>query len=154
MGLVLTTLCYLKDSGKTLMMHRIKKKHDVHQGKWNGLGGKFNPGENPEECALREIKEESGLTPKKLILKGVLTFPQFKPPDDWYVFLFIGMGFIGTLTDSSEGTLEWVPDEKILDRPLWDGDRIFIPWLNQERFFSGKFVYKHKELEAHEVVFY
>ena len=86
----LATLCYVQQNGKTLMVHRIKKSNDMHQGKWNGLGGKFEPGETPEECARREIQEESGLIPKKLILRGIIKFPAFSEFEDWYTFIFSG----------------------------------------------------------------
>ena len=85
----LATLCYLRKDGTTLMVHRIKKANDIHQGKWNGLGGKLEPGETPEECAMREIFEESGLRAKNLKLKGFLTFPLFARDEDWYAFVFV-----------------------------------------------------------------
>jgi len=87
----LATLCYIKDNStnKTLMLYRNKKENDYHEGKWNGLGGKFELGETPEECAIRELKEESGLTVENPKLKGLLTFPNFDGVDDWYVFVFV-----------------------------------------------------------------
>ncbi len=150
----LATLCYIKQSGKTLMIHRIKKANDVHQGKWNGLGGKLEPGETPEECVIREVCEESGLTIHNPTLKGILTFPLFANDEDWYAFIFIATHFEGTLIDSNEGQLDWIDDENLLSLPLWEGDLIFIPWLSQDRFFSGKFVYKEGKLVEHSVVFY
>ncbi|MDZ7764918.1 MAG: NUDIX domain-containing protein [Melioribacteraceae bacterium] len=84
----LATLCYIQKENKTLMLYRNKKENDYHEGKWNGLGGKFEPGETPEDCAIREIKEEAGLTVKKLVMKGFITFPLFDGKDDWHVFLF------------------------------------------------------------------
>ncbi len=100
----LATLCYLRQNGKTLMVHRIKKPNDIHEGKWNGLGGKFEPGETPEECARREIFEESGLRVKQLALKGLLTFPLFARDEDWYAFVFVATDFEGSLIESPEGT--------------------------------------------------
>ncbi len=141
--MILATLCYVKDAGRTLMVHRNKKPGDIHAGKWNGLGGKFEAGESPEECVLREIREESGL----------LIFPGFKG-DDWYVFVFTATEFSGELTDSPEGALRWVPDEELASLPLWPSDRIFFPWLEGERIFSAKFVYAGDEIKSHEVVFY
>jgi 8-oxo-dGTP diphosphatase len=150
----LATLCYVKHDGKTLMIHRIKKKNDMHQGKWNGLGGKLEAGESPEECALREIYEECGLRAVHPVLKGVLTFPVFDEVDDWYVCVFVINEFEGELTDSSEGYLSWIPDPELLDLPLWEGDRIFLPWLAQPGFFSGKFVYDNGRLVDHHANFY
>jgi len=150
----LATLCYLRQNGKTLMVHRIKKPDDIHQGKWNGLGGKFEPGETPEECARREILEESGLRVKKLVLKGLLTFPLFARDEDWYAFVFVATDFEGSLIDSPEGVLQWIDDSKLLDLNLWVGDRIFLPWLERPGFFSGKFFYEDGALVDHSAVFY
>lgn len=150
----LATLCYLRQNGKTLMVHRIKKPNDIHEGKWNGLGGKFEPGETPEECAQREIFEESGLRVHKLLLKGLLTFPLFARDEDWYAFVFVATDFEGSLIESPEGDLQWIDDSKLLDLNLWTGDRIFLPWLDRAGFFSGKFVYQNGELVDHSAVFY
>jgi 8-oxo-dGTP diphosphatase len=150
----LATLCYVKHDGKTLMLHRVKKKNDMHQGKWNGLGGKLDAGESPEECALREIEEECGLRAAHPLLKGVLTFPAFDEIEDWYVFVFVVKEFEGELHDTSEGYLSWVPDAELLDLTLWEGDRIFLPWLDQPGFFSGKFIYDKGRLVDHYACFY
>ncbi len=152
----LATLCYVKDrkAGKTLMLFRNKKLKDFHKGKWNGLGGKFEPGETPEECCIREVSEESGLTSIDPVMKGFITFPMFDGVDDWYVFLFIIEKYTGELIDSPEGELRWIPDDELLSIPLWDGDRIFIPWLDQEGVFSAKFNYEHKEFKDYTVSFY
>ncbi len=156
---VLSTLCYVSKGDKTLMLNRNKKINDIHKGKWNGLGGKFEPGESPELCVIREVKEESGLDIVSPTLKGFISFPNFKQSSngqwqDWYVFIFVSSQFTGNLIDSDEGTLQWIESNKLLDLPLWEGDKIFIPWLSQEKFFSAKFVYVEKKLERHEVVFY
>jgi len=150
----LATLCYVINRDKTLMLHRIKKKNDVHEGKWNGLGGKFEAGETPQECAVREVKEESGLLIKDPMMHGFITFPMFDGKKDWYVFLFTAKEFSGELIDSHEGKLEWIDNDKLLDLNLWEGDRIFIPWLFQEKFFSAKFVYNGGKLKTHSVDFY
>ena len=150
----LATLCYVRKDEHTLMIHRVKKDNDMHAGKWNGLGGKFDPGETPEECAIREIHEEAGLTVRNPRLKGVITFPGFANDEDWYTFLFVIEEFDGELIDSPEGYLKWIPDDELLDLHLWEGDRIFIPWLDRGDFFSGKFVYKNQKLIEHSVVFY
>jgi len=150
----LATLCYLRKDGHTLMIHRVKKENDMHAGKWNGLGGKLEPGETPEECAIREIREESGLIVKNLILKGIITFPGFSNDEDWYTFLFVIDDFEGQLIDSPEGHIRWIPNDELLNLNLWPGDRIFIPWLDRPEFFSGKFVYQDGQLLEHDVVFY
>ncbi len=150
----LATLCYIRKNDSTLMLHRVKKKNDYHEGKWNGLGGKFELGETPEECAIREIEEESGLIVKKLKLKGFITFPMFDEKDDWYVFVFVVDKFEGKLIDSPEGNLKWIPDKELLDINLWDGDKYFIPWLDSDKFFSAKFNYDGKEFVDYSVEFY
>jgi len=150
----LATLCYVRRDGKTLMVHRIKKENDMHLGKWNGLGGKLEPGESPEECAIREIYEESGLRVSNPSLKGILTFPGFANDEDWYAFVFVFTNFEGELTESDEGNLAWIDDSKLLDLNLWQGDLIFIPWLSHPGFFSGKFIYKDGQFIDYQVVFY
>ena len=152
--MIMATLCYLKREGQTLMVHRIKKENDIHMGKWNGLGGKLEPGETPEECAIREIREETGLTVTNPILKGILTFPDFAKDEDWYAFVFLAHEMEGELIDSPEGTLKWVDDAELLRLNLWEGDRIFLPWLEGSKFFSGKFEYQDGQLMSHHVVFY
>ncbi len=151
---ILATLCYVRSRGKTLMLHRIKRPNDIHLGKWNGLGGKFNPGETPEECAIREIKEESGLTVTSPVLKGILTFPGFDGEHDWMVYLFIATKFRGTLQENHEVYLSWIPNHKLLDLPLWEGDRYFMRWMEGKKFFSGKLIYKKGRLKSHNVFFY
>ncbi len=150
----LATLCYVFEKNKVLMMNRNKRKNDIHLGKWNGLGGKFNPGETPEECVIREVYEESGLLITNPILKGFLTFPAFDDEDDWYVFVFIAREFTGKIRESAEGDLEWIEWEKVFHLPLWEGDKYFLKWLHQDRFFSGKFIYKNSKYITHSVIFY
>lgn len=150
----LATLCYLRKNGQTLMLHRIKKENDMHKGKWNGLGGKLEPGETPEECAIREIREESGLRAVNPMLKGLLTFPAFAAEEDWYTFVFLVEAFEGELINSAEGELRWIDNDKLLDLELWEGDRIFLGWLERPGFFSGKFVYEQGRFVDYEVVFY
>ncbi len=150
----LATLCYIRKENKTLMLYRNKKENDYHEGKWNGLGGKFEPGESPEECAIREVKEESGLTVKSLKLKGIITFPMFDTKEDWYVFLYVIDEFEGELIDSPEGKLEWIENDKLTELNLWDGDQIFIPWLFEDKFFSAKFNYDNGKFVDYTVEFY
>jgi 8-oxo-dGTP diphosphatase len=151
--MLLATLCYVKLNGRTLMLHRVKRADDIHAGKWNGLGGKFKPGESPEECVVREVREESGLEIVNPRLRGLLTFPGFKG-DDWYVFVFTAEEFSGELEENGEGYLKWIPDEDLESLPLWPSDHIFFQWLREEKFFSAKFVYEGEEMKGYEVVFY
>ena len=150
----LATLCYLRMDGKTLMIHRIKKENDMHQGKWNGLGGKLNPGESPEDCVIREVREESGLTISDPLLKGFLTFPRFANDEDWYAFVFVARKIEGRLIESEEGVLEWIDDDLLLNLDLWEGDLIFLPWLERPGIFSGKFIYRDGKLVEHNAIFY
>jgi 8-oxo-dGTP diphosphatase len=143
------TLCYIRKDGKTLMLHRVKKENDIHEGKRNGLGGKLEEGETPEECAIREIKEESGLNVKSIALKGIITFPFFAKGESWYVFLFLINDFDGELIESNEGDLERIDNDKLLDLNLRDGDKIFMKRLDQDGTFSGKFIYKDGKCVEH-----
>ncbi len=136
------------------MLHRVKKENDTHEGKWNGVWGKFEAGETPEECAIREIEEETGLVARDPILKGILTFPNFAKWEDWYVYIYEVYDFAGELIDSDEGNLEWIDDDQILSLNLWDGDKHFMQWMREDRFFSGKFVYVDKQLVSYEWVFH
>jgi len=154
MNMKLATLCYVRRAGQTLMIHRIKKANDMHQGKWNGLGGKLEAGETPEECARREILEESGLRVHGLSLKGLLTFPGFANDEDWYAFVFVCEEFEGELIDSPEGILKWIDNTALLNLDLWEGDRVFLKWLDRPGFFSGKFIYQDGQFVDHQVIFY
>ena len=140
----LTTLCYIEKDDKYLMIHRIKKKHDVNKDKWIGIGGKFERGESPEDCILRETKEETGLTLTSYRLRGVLTFVYNDDDAEMeYIFLYTADGFTGELADCNEGTLEWVPKTEIDSLNLWEGDRIFHRLLGEEApFFSLKLRYQ------------
>jgi len=152
----LATLCYVMDnkSNKTLMIHRVKKENDYHEGKWNGLGGKFDEGESPEDCVIREVKEEAGLTITNPRMHGFISFPMFDKKEDWYVFIFTAEEFSGELIDSHEGNLAWIPNEKLTELNLWDGDKIFLEWLFQDIFFSAKFIYEDGKMKSHRVHFY
>jgi len=152
--MILATLCYIKHDGHTLMVYRNKKPKDMHAGKWNGLGGKFEAGESPEECAVREVWEEGGLKIRNPKLHGLLMFPNFKE-DDWYVFVFTAREFEGELiTNFPEGKLEWIPDEKLTSLNLWESDQIFFPWLEKDKFFSAKFIYQGDEMQGYDVNFH
>jgi len=150
----LATLCYVMKDDKTLMLYRNKKENDYHKGKWNGLGGKLEAGETPEECAIREVFEESGLNVSNPQMKGLITFPLFDGIDDWYVWTFVFNDYKGDLIDSPEGHLEWIDNNKLIDLNLWDGDKIFIPWLFEDKCFSAKFVYENGKYISHSVIFH
>lgn len=138
----LTTLCYIEKDGKYLMLHRTKKEHDVNHEKWIGVGGKFEPEEMPEECLLREVKEETGLTLTQYRFRGILTFIA----DGWeseYIHLYTATAFEGELTECDEGSLEWVPKERLFSLPIWEGDKIFLKLLQEDAgFFSLKLSYQ------------
>jgi len=136
------------------MLHRVKKGGDVHADKYNGLGGKFLAGETPEECVKREVLEESGLILENAQMRAVMMFPNFNDNEDWLVFLFVSTRFSGEMIESNEGNLEWVDDAKLLDLNLWEGDKLFLKWLEEVPFFSAKFIYKDKKLMDHHVTFY
>jgi 8-oxo-dGTP diphosphatase len=150
--MILATLCYLQHAGQTLMIHRVKRADDIHLGKWNGLGGKFEPGESPEECVVREVREESRLDLRNPRLCGLLTFTGFKG-NDWYVFVFTATEFSGDLKENEEGYLEWIPDDRLESLPLWPSDHIFLPWIKAGKFFSAKFVYAGDIMRDHMVTF-
>ncbi len=139
-------LCYIEKDGKYLMLNRNKKKHDVNSGKWIGVGGKFENGESPDECLLREVKEETGYTLTSYRFRGVVTFVSDIAPTE-YMFLYTADGFEGEITECDEGELHWIDKEKIFSLPLWEGDKVFLKYLfeNREQFFI-KLVYKGDEL--------
>lgn len=137
----LTTLCYLERENEYLMLHRVSKKNDVNKDKWIGIGGKFEFGESPEDCLLREAREETGYTLTSYRLRGVVTF-LFNQEEAEYMFLYTANGFEGRQTFCDEGTLEWIPKDKIDELNLWEGDRIFFDLLKREApFFSLKLHY-------------
>lgn len=149
----LATLCYVKHNRQTLMIHRVKKVNDIHAGKWNGLGGKLEPGESPEQCVIREVREEAGLEILQPRYHGLLVFADFKG-DDWYVWVFTADQFSGELAESGEGRLQWIPDQEIARLNLWPSDLVFLPWLGNGKIFSARFQYQGEEMLGHEVVFY
>lgn len=141
-----TTLCYLEQDGRYLMLHRVRKAHDENHDKWIGVGGKFEDRESPEDCARREVLEETGLTLTDYRYCGIITFVS----DQWeteYMHLFHATGFTGALRECDEGVLEWVPIEQINALPAWEGDKIFLALMQQNRpFFSLKLVYEGEDL--------
>ncbi|SEA03735.1 NUDIX hydrolase [Selenomonas ruminantium] len=137
----LTTLCYIEKDGRYLMMHRVKKAHDINKDKWVGIGGHFEADESPEECLLREAREETGLTLTEYKQRGIITFMS----DRWqteYMFLYTASAYEGEIGECNEGTLEWIDKEKVYDLPLWEGDKIFFRLLEEQRpHFSLKLRY-------------
>lgn len=142
-----TTLCYLEQDGCYLMLHRVKKDHDASHGKWIGVGGKCEADESPDECMLREVKEETGLTITRWRYRGIVTFISDVWPCE-YMHLFTATRWRGTLTDCDEGVLRWIPKSELASLNLWEGDRIFLRLLldEQQPFFSLKLVYEQDEM--------
>lgn len=143
-----TTLCYITQGDQVLMLHRIKKEKDINKDKWIGVGGKFLEGETPDECLLREAKEETGLTLTAYKLRGIVTFLTENPADGQYMYLFTADGFEGKLTDCDEGELKWVERSFIDNLPKWEGDQIFLDLLWQDApFFLLKLRYEKDVLK-------
>ncbi|MBQ1489737.1 MAG: 8-oxo-dGTP diphosphatase [Eubacterium sp.] len=137
----LTTLCYIEENGRWLMMHRTRKKNDINKDKWIGIGGHFEPDESPEECMQREAMEETGCTLIAPRLRGIVTFISGSGVTE-YMFLYTASGLEGDLIDCDEGELVWIEKEKITSLNLWEGDLIFFHLLDvRQDFFSLKLVY-------------
>ena len=137
-----TTLCYIQREGQYLMLHRVKKENDINHEKWIGVGGKFEDKESPEECLLREVKEETGLTLTHYAYRGLVTFVSDRWPTE-YMHLFTADAWEGELLPCDEGDLEWVDIDKVCDLPIWTGDKIFLDLLHQDvPFFSLKLSYQ------------
>ena len=143
-----TSLCYLQRGDQVLMLHRVKKGNDENRDKWIGVGGKFEEGESPEDSALRETREETGLTLTDYAYRGIVTFVSDRWPAE-QMHLFTARGWTGQLTECDEGQLEWLPRDKLLALPMWAGDRIFLELLWQDTpFFSLKLVYAGEKLQS------
>ena len=143
-----STLIYLENKkGEYLMLHRIKKKDDINHDKWIGVGGGFEYGESPEECAIRETWEETGLTLTDYRFRGIVTFDCEGQKTTQYMHLFTATAWTGELTECSEGDLEWVAKEQVYDLPIWEGDKIFFRLLEENRpFFSLKLSYNANDV--------
>ena len=141
-----TTLCYIEQDGKYLMLHRVKKEVDFNKDKWIGVGGKFEDKESPEDCALREVREETGLTMTDYRYCGIVTFISDQWPTE-YMHLFTCTGFSGQLRECDEGVLEWIDKKRLMELPMWEGDRIFLRLLDEGGpFFSLKLCYEGERL--------
>ncbi len=142
----ITTLCYIEQDGRYLMLHRTVKKRDPNEGKWIGVGGHLEEGESPEDCLVREVREETGLTLKKWKFRGLVTFVS----DRWeteYMCLYTSDCFQGELLNCPEGELAWIRKEEVQNLRLWEGDRVFLKLLEEEEgFFSVKLSYRGEEL--------
>ena len=136
-----STLCYIERNGQYLMLHRVKKEHDVNRDKWIGIGGGFWEDESPEDCIRREAMEETGLTLGRVRLRSVVTFVMAEQPCE-HMFLFTCDDFSGDLADCDEGILEWIDKRTLYDLELWEGDRIFLQKLERDcQFFTLKLAY-------------
>ena len=137
-----TTLCHIEKDNKYLMLHRVKKQNDLNRDKWVGIGGKFEDKESPEECNLREVREETGLTLKSARYCGIVTFVS----DIWeteYMHIFHSEDFYGEIKECAEGNLEWIDKDRLYNMPIWEGDKIFLHLIEDKaEFFSLKLEYE------------
>ena len=149
-----TTVCYIEDGNKYLMIHRIKKQNDENHDKWIGIGGKLEYGESPFDCVRREVLEETGLTVEHPKYRGIITFVSSEFGTQ-YMHLFSADKFTGeVISDCDEGSLEWIDKSKLVDMPIWEGDKIFLKLLDTEtRFFSLKLNYRGNTLVSHTLEF-
>lgn len=143
-NMINTSLCYIENNGRWLMLHRVKKKQDLNKGKWVGVGGKFENGETPEQCCKREAREETGFEITELNYRGIVDFVSNEWPEE-LMHLFTAKyngSDAESLPECSEGVLEWVPIEKVNELALWEGDRIFLEIIKKETpFFKLRLEY-------------
>ena len=141
-----TTLCYIEKDGSYLMLLRNKKKDDLNEGKWIGVGGHFLEDESPEECLIREVREGTGLTLNSFLLRSVVTFVSDKYETE-QMFLYTSTDFSGELIDCDEGELRWIDKKEMYDIPLWEGDKIFLKLMDENQdYFALKLVYEGDDL--------
>ena len=140
-----STLCYIEQDNKYLMLHRVVKKNDVNKDKWIGVGGHFEHGESPEECLLREVKEETGYTLTSWKYRGIVTFVYGEDVVE-YMSLYTADAFTGEPIECDEGVLEWVDDDLIPEYPQWPADYHFLNWMEDDHYHHAKVVYKNDEL--------
>lgn len=156
MDIMLATMCYIDNGDSFLMLKRNKKENDIHEGLTISVGGKFEPGESPEDCIVREVKEETNLDIISPKLRGIITFPSFDGEKDWYTYVFTATEYTGSMIeDCNEGELIWVKKTEIQNIKTWEGDYIFLDWLVKNKpFFSAKFNYKNNKFIDYTVTFY
>ena len=145
-NMILSTLCYIEKDKKYLMLHRTKKKNDINKDKWLGIGGKFEDGESPEECIIREVKEETGLTLNTYKLRCIVTYVSTNWETE-YMYVFTSNDFTGELMECNEGDLQWVRKDRVTELNTWEGDKIFIEKIQKDNnFFTVKFNYDGDKL--------
>ena len=149
-----SSICYIEKDGKYLMLHRTKKEKDINKEKWIGVGGKFEDKESPEDCIIREVKEETGLTLNSCKLRCIVTYVS-KDWDTEYMYVFTSDDFSGELIECNEGDLEWVDKDEIFNLNLWEGDKIFLEKIqNDNTFFTMKFNYDGDNLLSYNLIQY
>ena len=149
--MILSTLCYIEKDDKYLMLHRTKKENDISKDKWLGIGGKFEEGESPEECIVREVKEETGLKLNSYQLRCIVTYVSTTWETE-YMYVFTSDNFSGTMIECNEGDLEWINKNELNKLNTWEGDRIFVQKIqNNDPFFTVKFEYDGDKLISYHV---
>ena len=150
-----TTLCYIENNDQYLMLHRIKKQNDMNQGKWIGVGGHVEDQETPEECLVREVKEETGFTLTSYKFRGLVTFINNECESE-LMCVFTADGYTGELIECNEGELCWIDKNTVPELPAWEGDKVFLYLLLswEERFFSIKLQYEGDKLVGKSIYLY
>lgn len=153
--MTITTLCYIENNNQYLMLHRTKKPNDINEGKWIGVGGHVEKDESPEECLVREVREETGLTLTAYKFRGLITFVNSKCESE-LMCVFTADGYTGELITCNEGELRWVDKTQVPNLPTWEGGRVFLDLLlsNEERFFSIKLQYEGDQLVEKKINLY
>lgn len=153
--MTITTLCYIENNAQYLMLHRTKKQNDINQGKWIGVGGHVENEESPEECLVREVKEETGLTLTSYRLRGLVTFINSECESE-LMCVVTADEYTGNLITCEEGDLQWIAKAQVPDLPTWEGDRVFLELLlsDEQRFFSIKLQYEGDRLVEKKINLY